>query len=200
MLKKTLIATAITLTIAGGAATNASAAFDLTGGDYIGATNGVGHTFTIDEFQTIECADVSFSGNTENVPNDPASTVLTPTFSDCNFFGFPVVATTPDPWKLTVSSGPDGSGYHDATLGTPGDTLVEFYVPILGCTVTYEMPNPGYLNSSRLRAAGNETAWEASLMNLPWEADNCFISGTGTNGTFSTNGAVTFPGVDIAEL
>lgn len=193
MLKKTLVVAA-TLALAAATTASASADYDITGGDYAG-TSEAAPSFTIGGAYTMTCASVSFTGNTENVPGDPASTLLTPSFSGCeDYLGVPMTASVPDPWKISVV----GSHYYGypVTLGTAGDTLVEF-TNLWGCKVAFK--GSIGMQDSALSISGG-LGWEGSLYDVTYETNPACPYASGADGAFHLNGRVVFPGIGVDEL
>jgi hypothetical protein len=199
-IKSTLTAAVAAVIMTGAAASAAQAtSYDLTGGDYVGAAD-AGHTFSVQESYPIHCASVSYAGNTDNVPGAPASTDVTPEFSGCDFLGiYPVEATTPDPWRLTVTGGSfPGFGL---SLGTPGATVAEFEIPLFGCRITYKFPDVQSESIVTALSDAAETRWYATLRDLHWETNGfCPQGWAGSGGMLDTNAEVTFPDVSIDEL
>jgi hypothetical protein len=207
MLKKTLVAAATTLALAGVTATGASAAYDLTGGDYA-STSFNQHTFAFDQGNyTVPC-DVSFAGNTDNVPGDAASTMLTPTFSNCDFFGFPVTATTTDPWKLTVTYADILSPYGASATGSlslPEGAEASFEIPLLGCawTITPSQTIEHGAGGNSLTMTNNwaegDTQANVAAAGLSYTTNGFCPFGSGDNLSYQSNGPIVFPGVDIVS-
>lgn len=134
---RALVAVAASVCIGSGlVASAASASWDLTGGTYSGAGT-TASSFEFDNGTFIVRCTVSLSGNSDNVPASTAATDFTPSFPNCNFFGFPAIVTS-DPWQLTVVSGASGT-YTGQIALTAGRTVV-VDIPVIGCTATLTTP------------------------------------------------------------
>lgn len=202
MLKKTLVVAATTLALAGATATGASAAYDLTGGSYT-ASGGEQTFYFGGGSYAVSCDGASWSGNTDNVSGDPASTTFTPVFSNCQLAGhnYPMVATVSNPWKLTVT-GQSGSSF-GVRLGSSSGTLVEFAHPLhaaypafFPCKVTFSVTGSGQAGDLLTDAAG--ATWQTGSSPVAYQSTGCPYDGTGTDGGYAGN--TTLPGVGVDVL
>lgn len=172
-----------------------ASAYSISGGAYTGTATAQ-HTFTIDGAYTISC-DAEFNG----VATGAASTDFTPSFTNCDFFGFPADVTPTGDWRLTVTGG--GSGSYTGEIELLGD--VDIAVPIADCYVNVQSGqvfadgvNGNILTGDQIGSdvalVGdvNGISWTSSGTGCPW-----LPSTSGTSAVYSTNGAVDIPNVTV---
>lgn len=173
-----------------------ASAYDLTGGSYTGSGSAA-HTLTFGGAYTLSC-DADYAGNTENVTGDAAATDMTPTYSNCAFFGFPATMVSASPVRLKVTaSWPPLSVSLD--LFILGIKLIE--IPIIGCQVSISSPQSllhGSGGNSILGAnVSSSFQWSASVQNISYTTNGLCPFGSGSDGTYDTNGVVTLSGVNV---
>jgi len=200
MIKKMATAGAVAAMGLGLSAASASAAFDLTGGAYTG--NEVGsHVFTAGGYP-VTCTTAVFTGNTDNVPTNAASTDFTPDYDNCDLAGFPADVTISGPWRLTVtgvhSAGPPAVYSGDIELLSGSSIKID--VPILGCEVTVTTPqtfNHGRGNSLLGTDNGASFSLAASVQGINYTTNGLCPFGDGSDGSYVGEVAIDGVGVDI---
>lgn len=172
-----------------------ASAYSISGGGYTGARAG---TITFASSFSFVCAAASYSGAATGAD----TTSLTPSFGpSCPFYGFPGAAFQSGAWDLKVVAGPDGSGYYDGELTIPTGTTTSAFSPTPGCSGAFSGPQSfrhGFSGTViRMKNVAGGATLEMNLNGITHSATGtCFSSGSG--GAYSTNGAVTFPGVTVS--
>lgn len=155
------------------------------------------HAGTISDFCTAECSTPTSIGTATG----SATSSFVPSLGDCNWFGYPAEYTFSGAWDLTVTSGPDGSGSYYARVDIPAGSTVTADVPIVGCAVANSGPQSFASGSNgnviRLRSVVGGVEAEATVFGIVHTSTGCPFS-SGSDGSYSTNGVVTFPGVTIS--
>jgi hypothetical protein len=133
-IKHTLTAALAAVLMTGAAATSAAAAPVFTGGAFSGSSAS-GVAFSLGGSYGVTCQNVTLTGAVGNVPGDPSSTLVTPAFSDCDFFGWAGSVTSSGPWKLTVTEGSAEAAV--GVLSLPEGSTVSFDAPYLAASWGY---------------------------------------------------------------
>lgn len=190
-----------------GAASASAVTYDLTGGSYEGIAT-EDHTFTVGGAYTITCDThggnpTTFTGDTES-PGGP-STNFTPDYSDCDFFGFPASVTINSPWLLTVTGNTSTSNF-TGEINIPDNAGHEVIikVPLVGCEV--------YVNGSQTfkdgvggtslsgDEVGSDFELNAEVNGIIYTTNGSCPFGSGSDGVYQTNGAVTIEGVGVTII
>lgn len=152
------------------------------------------HTFTVGGAYQITCDVASFTGNATGA----ATTAFAPTYTNCNFFGFPAFVTAHGDWSITVLAG-SGSSF-TGKVEIPSTSSVTISVPIAGCNVTVPGgqtfvdgvgSNVGQANNV---AGGVELTAVAD--GIVYNASGCPFS-SGSDGIYDTGGVVEIPGIEV---
>ncbi len=171
-----------------------ASAYAISGGEYTGTATAP-HTFTVGNGNyTISCDIATFTGDATGA----ATTAFTPTYDDCTFFGFPADVVQDGPWSLTATSGPDGTGAYGGTMEIPAGTSTTINVPVAGCSVVvsgYQDFTSGLI--ARNFASGTGVELSGGVTGVTYTASGCPFA-SGTDGTYSTNGNVTIPGITVS--
>lgn len=202
-IKSTLTAALAAVLMTGTAATAAQATtYDLTGGNYASASVSM-------EFTTysgyMACSSVTVAGDTENVSGAPGSTEFLPTFSSCReFVNNPMLATAPQPWKLTVLA-QTSPGVYSARIDVQGGTLVNFAYrfpnAVYKCQATYTTQPGGMLGTVTETPAGLVwTAWGTGNGKMNYALSGCYDQGSGEGRLLVGGSSLTLPGVGVDEL
>lgn len=180
-----------------------ASAYAITGGSYTGSATAT-HSFTVASAFTLTCpaAQTTFSGTATG----SATTNFTPTYGGgatvCTFFGLPTAVSQSGTWSLTVTGGPDGSGWYTGNLHIPATTVTTISTPLAGCVVTvagtqqFSHGTGGNVVRGRnVTPTGVEL--QASVEGISYSASGCPFS-SGSDGVYSTNGVVSVPGITIS--
>lgn len=180
-----------------------ASAYSITGGAYTGQATST-HSFTVAGAYTITCpsAQTTFSGTATG----SATTNFTPSYGAgatvCSFFGLPASVTQSGTWGITVTGGPDASGWYTGSIHIPASSTTTINVPLAGCTVTvagtqqFNHGANGNVGRARnITPTGVEL--EASVNGVAFTASGCPFA-SGTSGTYTTGGVVTIPGITIS--
>jgi len=186
-----LTAVAVAVGIGVGASAGSASAYSISGGTFNGT--GVG-TFSFGGYPVI-CSSASYVGYASGVSDID----VVPTFSACDLVGFPAdVYFSGAPWRVGVWAGPSTWGEYRADLFLTTTSRVEVEVPILGCVIWLEGPQYQWSDGVMRNVGFGDAELEISSTGLEYIQNGSCPFSNGSDGEFSTNGAVYLPGVTVS--
>lgn len=200
-MRKRRFSTAVGTVVVGmacAAATASASGFDLTGGTFTGTATAQ-QTVVIDGSYSVTC-DVALQGDTEGVAGNAAAATVDPTFTNCDYFGWPVDVTVHGSWELEVTAKLTTTPrVYQLALRMPAGASMTWAIPLSGCEWNVSAPQTvtsGVVGAQAV--AGLDL--EMDMYGLAFTTNGNCPFGNGNTLEYHSNGPIQLEDVAVDEL